>query len=353
MKASVDRKALSNAIKLVRAAAPRTPGHPVLNGMHLLASGDVLRLTCTNLDLSISTTIDATGVETGAAIPALRLFSSLVDVGTCETIRLELDGDDFAVICGDTQATLRSYPVENWPKATVRPNENPVVLTADDMVSLGRVMHAVGHDAAEDARRLSVHFDGSTAETTNSFQLARVTLDTDTAAKVNVPGDVIAAVLRAAPEGCSFAHDGHLVTFNAGRTTWTSTLIATEWYSTDQLIPTNSPHRLTFDRVELAEALKRVALFNDGKTAPVVAMERDGDKVHLTARLIDVGVITDTLAVDGDFDDKIGVNPLFLGQALEAHYGEQVTLEFTELRKPIAIRSDGLIDVLMPVRLPA
>lgn len=348
MKALVDRQALVTALKVIQPAAHRSPGIPVLNGVRLTVDDDGLVITCTNLDLTISTRIEASNVTTGDAVPPLRLLTALLNVARSETALLSLDGSNLTVECGDTCATFRTFRIDEWPRTPLFPTENEVEMSADDLDGVGRIMHAVGHDPTQEYRRQCVHLNGNYAEATDSYRMARATLSCSGLPDVSIPNETVAAVLRAATGDVTVAHDGTRIAFRSGSTQWSSTLFSGDYYPLDRLIPPPAPFGLTFQRAELAAALSRVAVFSD-KT-PVVDIERDGDKAVLTACLIDEGEIVDMIPVAGDFDGRLRYDAAFLGQALDAHGGDEVSLEITEAGKPMAIRSDGLVTVLMPKR---
>jgi DNA polymerase III subunit beta len=154
------------------------------------------------------------------------------------------------------------------------------------------------------------------------------------------------------------------VTFDFGDRRLTSRLIEGKYPDYRQLIPSGFERRLSVDRAELMEVVRRVAVVGEtNTTATPVTLHLTSDTVRVTAGSGEVGQAEESLpgALEGEALE-IAFNPRYLSDGLDAAGGERVVLEFRDELKPAVIRpvvegedvdpADGdFLYLLMPVRL--
>src|ERR1035437_8888046 len=117
MKVTVSPAALSHCLSLVsRAVSPRST-LPVLSNVLLEAEGDTLRVTATNLDLTISISVDATVHNEGRVTVPARLLSDYVASLPEAPCIMELDGSHqiLKLSCGGSKTNFHGIDAGEFP----------------------------------------------------------------------------------------------------------------------------------------------------------------------------------------------------------------------------------------------
>ena len=112
----VNRKALLEELHILQGAIAKKTKFPLLECVRLRSSGDVLTLATTNLDVFLTSSIDASG-DLDIALPAARLLGVLNSVDT-ETVDIRKNG---TVKAGQFSCVLPVHSTENFPEIPAVP----------------------------------------------------------------------------------------------------------------------------------------------------------------------------------------------------------------------------------------
>lgn len=356
MRATVSRKALAASLKHVTPVIAKGGSLPVLGGVRIESTSAGLDLCCSNLALtSTSLVVDAIDVDAGVAIPPAQQLQRIVDKLGGENVRLELDENVLTITSGETVATVRTWSPDEWPK--LRPTEGESVLWSEtDVDALARILPMASVD---ENRPLitGVYFGKGDAAATDSYRLGVVHDLPDTGVEVIIPASALKIIL-AEGGGCEVTFDQQQVTVVSGTRTITARLYEGEYPNWRGLIPKSYPFSLTFASAELRSAFDRAGLaaVSDpkSKSSRVVRLERDGDKARVWADDADTGVsVSDTIGCRGDFEGRVGWQPDYLADLLDAAQADEVTVELADSLKPSVVRTGRLTLLVMPVRLPS
>lgn len=353
MRARIERDQLRQALRTVLPAVGARPHPPVLGGVHIDAGEAALTFSCTDLDLTIRTAAAADVGVPGTVVAPARLLAAFVDRAPAGAVALEADGTELHVTACDAHATVPALPIDEWPR--IQPADgDPVTLDAQQVDRLRRILPFASTDRARPILT-GVLLWGDRAAATDSYRLAEATFDGVDMPRALVPARALAAALRGAGGDVDVTVGGNHVTLAHGGASWTSVLLGGEYLAYERLIRDDSPRHLTFDATELADALRLATVVD----APVARDEprsparihRGGDKARVWQRTADIGEVVDVVGCTGDFDDEVGFNPDYLVELLAAAGTEQVTIGLVDALKPAQVHVDGLVLVLMPVRL--
>lgn len=343
MRVRIERDALRAALADVRPAVDGR-GLAVLSGVHIDA-GDTIRLTATNLELTITAEVDG-DADPGTLVVPHRVLSAFVDRAPDGAVTIEVADPDVIVTAGDSTAALRSLPVTEWPRlADVE--DTPVVLSAEHVDLVRRTLHAVSADQKRPLL-LGVHLEGQHVICTDSYRMAVATIGGADFPAVTIPGDAVKAALKGAGDYVEVTVGEHRARLSHGRTTWTTVLLEGEFPPVLRLLRDESPHTLTVPAERLTEALGRMGVLT-GENTTIIAPE--GDKAIVSARVADIGEVTDVVPCTGDATFQIGFNPQFLADLLEAAGTDDVTLGLVDAMKPAMVHAEGLQLLLMPVKV--
>src|SRR5690606_923894 len=116
MKFTITREQLSEGVSAVNAAVPAKTTLPVLANILLEATKDGLRLSGTDLDISVGTTVPASVDQEGAITLPARKLAELVRELPSAGIRVTTQGEQRVTIeCGRSKFKLLGLPREEFP----------------------------------------------------------------------------------------------------------------------------------------------------------------------------------------------------------------------------------------------
>lgn len=349
---------------------------PALSGVRLRLEGERLTFSSTDLEIASELAITVQADRDGDALVPGRLLGDIVRSLPNAAVTAEVDDDHLRLVCGRANFDLRLMPVEDFPTLPQVAMEAAVaVMKAEEFArTVGQVARAASTD---DARPVltGVHLEAAsgslTASATDSYRLAVRHVPWDQGADITalVPRRALEEARRAAEQLGADVHlaiEGSQATFTFGDRRLTTRLIEGRFPDVGQLVPSGFERRLTVDRAEFMEVVRRVSVVGESNTSTTpVALHLTADTVRVTAGTGEVGQADESLAgtLEGE-DLRVGFNPRYLIDGLDVTGSERVSLEFRDEVKPAVLRpaaSDqaqaesapgaDFFYLLMPVRL--
>jgi DNA polymerase-3 subunit beta len=361
-----EREALAEALGTTSRAATtgRTGALPVLTGLRLELSGDRLTITGTDLDLTITLSLEVGGERDGGVVLPARLASDIVRSLGAGKVELSAEGDDVTISNGRSQFTVRPLSFDDYPKVAAPANSAVTLPSAQFGDALRQVVRAASSDEARPTLTgvlMTAEDDGLRMVATDSYRLAVCDLPGHQVLaanqKVLVPGRALNELQRLVgngPEVTMRLGDSH-ATFEVGNTRLSTRLIEGDFPNYKNLIPASLPNSLTVEREPLLEAIRRVKIFASSKDATPVRLQMGGDVLRLTAINQELGNASEELdAVFSGTELTVAFNPDYLAAGVEACSGDHVVLSTNDGQRPAIVRGkdvEGYLYLLMPVRV--
>ncbi len=362
MKFRCERDVLVEALAPAQRATSSRATLPVLSGLRLSLAGNTLRLTGSDLDLTITTEIEVSGGTDGVAVLPAKMAVDIVRSLEGGAIDVEADGDEARISGGRSNFRLHAIPADEFPNL-VDPVGEQVTLTAADLAEgLKQVVRAASTDESRPILTgvlLAAEGQGLRMVSTDSYRLAVRDLPGTAALKED---QTVLVPSRALNELARALHDDEDVTlilgerdasFQVGVLHLTTRLIEGEFPNYRGLIPSAQPNRLNVDRQALLDAVRRVRLM--ARENSPVRLTMTTDQLELRAVTLDVGEASEQLDASYQGDElTVAFNPEYLVDGLEVTPGDEVSLETVDSLKPALLRpldSEDFLYLLMPVRV--
>jgi DNA polymerase-3 subunit beta len=334
----------------------------VLSGVQVQLSGDQLRITGTDLELTISVEVTVSGTDDGVVILPGRLAADIVRALPGGSVEVEVSDDEARISAGRSEFSLRVLPVDEFPRLTEAAGAPVTLASAELAGALSQVVRAASSDDARPILTgvlLTSEAGGLRLVATDSYRLAIRDLPGTT---VLGEGQHVLVPSRALQELARVLSGGDTLTvrlgereasFEVGGTRLTTVLIEGEFPPYERLIPQAQPNRLTVGREVLLDAVRRVKLLAREATPVRLAMSSDG--LELVAVTQDVGQAHESLDAKFEGTDlTVAFNPEYLVQGIEVAPGDEVTIETVDALKPALLRvpeHPEFLYLLMPVRV--
>lgn len=362
MKFRCERDVLLDALSTAGRAVGGRAGNIALSGLHLELKGDQLRVTGSDLDLTISQELTVGGHTDGVVVIPSKLIADIVRALGAGAVDVVVDGDEVQITAGRSEFSMRTIPADDFPRLGT-PSATEVTLNSADLTeALKQVVKAASSDDSRPILTgvlLAPEGEGLRLVSTDSYRLAvrdlpgTSVLDSDQS--VLIPSRALSELTRALGEHETVALrlGERDASFSVGGTEVVTRLIEGDFPNYRGLIPDTYPNKLTVGRAELLDAVRRVRLM--AQEATPIRLNMSGDGLELVAVTQDVGQAQEALDASYEGDElTVAFNPDYLIDGIEVTPGEEITLQTVDALKPAVMRSaanDDFLYLLMPVRV--
>jgi DNA polymerase III subunit beta len=377
MKFRVERDALADAVAWAARSLSARPTIPVLAGLLLSVTDDMLSVSGFDLEASTEVDLEVSAATPGQALVSGRLLAEISRALPPHPVDVTVDGSRLTISCGSARFTLPTMPVEDYPKLPVMPSTAGTVVSTEFATAVAQVAVAAGRDDTLPMLtgvRLEIEGDRLTLAATDRYRLAVRELAWSpeareaASAQVLVPARTLADAAKSLSSSdtmtialSSMGGTGEGIIGFSGSTGGrasraTTRLLDATFPAYRSLLPTEWSSTAEVAVGALVEAVKRVALVAD-RNAPVRLEFADGS-VALSAGGEDEGRAEEQLEVAYEGDPiTTAFNPQFLLDGLGALSSATARLLFTSSNKPVVLRPDQADGaeytyLIMPVRLP-
>jgi DNA polymerase-3 subunit beta len=366
MEILVRRNDLVKELHLVQGIVERKNSIPILSNILVEARPDELRISATDLDVSLRCGCGSQVVKEGAVTLAAKKLYEIVRSLPESDVRIEVGEDAWATIeCERVVFRMAGLPREDFPTLPEGKAGKAVEIPAEVLHSLiQRTGFAI---TAEDARYylagalLVLEGEEAAMVATDGHRLAyaRATLGggASEATRVLVPRKAILELGRLieGEETVAFQRaEGHLI-FTVGGRTLASKLVEAQFPAYEKVITVTGDKKLQLGRESFQSAIRRVSLLSSERNRAIKVSAGDG-QLELSASSPELGEARESLPVDYDGETvDIGFNAQYLLDFLSAVGTEEVVLELRDAESQGLLRpaGDGEGDyryVVMPMR---
>lgn len=367
MKIVVDQAKLSQRLQAVSAVVPTKTTLSVLSSVLFQAEGDKLKMTATDLDLSMTTTLPAKVEQPGTVCVQARKINEIIRSLPQQDVKLSVRSDSVRIQCGKSDFKIKGADPEEYPKVTDRMEEKGFTISGE---TLNRMIDRVIHAVSQDLSRVALtgvlwEFEKSSFSmvATDGSRLSKATraekLSAGGAKEVIVPGKALQQLQRLMPDegDVRVSVNESYIGFDLGDTFVHSRLLEGPFPNYRPVIPTSNQHKVQVEREGLAQATRRVAILSNTLTHQIKMGVR-ADAVSLSVSTPDVGEAQeDVVASYSGPEMDIGFNASYLQDILKSMQSEDVEFELDQADTAALIHpvngKDGeeFFCLLMPLRL--
>jgi len=363
MKAQCLQENLEKGLNIVRRAASNRATLPVLEHILIQADDGRLRLSATNLEIGLTTTVGARIEEPGGVSVPVRTLVDLVKALPRERVDLEVDEKTatLALACGTHKAHVKGMAEGAFPVIPTH-TDGYTELQAANLVTA--IKQAAISAAGDEARPIlaGVLFKASAdgeivLAAADGFRLSvnRVALGGVLEPfEVIIPVKAMRELAGLDPETAQVQVEKNRVIFDLDGTVLTSQLIDGRFPDYNQIIPNSHTTRTVLPAAQFGQALRTAAIFARD-ASDIVKLDVRADAVQLSARSAETGdgTVTVPATVEGE-PIEIAFNITYLLHFLAVVDTPNVVLETTTASSPGVLRPEGdsgFTYVIMPMHL--
>jgi len=360
LQASVSQEHLKRALAKALHAVALKSTMPILGHILLLAEGNRLTLSATNLEIGMVVTIAAKVEHPGAITLPAKLLSDVVGSLPNELISLVMDTRAMSVTltCNAFEATIKGIAAEEFPSIPTIADRAPAASFAPE--ALCSAVDQVAFAAASDETRpvltgMRIKLAGTVASfaAADSFRIAYRAIALETAvaapAEVVVPARammILGKVLTDVDGTVEQLVDDDYVIFRTDELEMVARCIDGAYPAIDRYLNLTSSTVLEIETKELARAVKLASYFASTSANSVrlqLTAGADGaGKLTISANGAEIG--GNTSAHDATIrgpGGMVALNVRFLADGIDAISTPLIALHYTSAQQPIVLKGVG------------
>ena len=363
MKLQISKEDLLKGIQTVYPTVPSKSTLPILSHILIEAQKDKLLLTGTDLELGVSTELEAEVAEVGAvAVPAKRLHDLIKELPSGKLQLNARKNHQVAIECKQGQFKIMGLSKEEFPRLPNPSNQDTLEIDQGVLQAmLGLTAFSISKDESRyvltgtlfiskenwlrlvstDGRRMAMVEREARASTKNNYE-------------VIVPAKTITELHRLLGDNPTLkisVKEGQ-ISFDLGKTQLVSRLIEGKFPNYEQVIPSESPQKLTIGREAFLLAAKRISLWTT-QESPSIRLDLKPDQLVLSKQTPEVGEAHEEVqAKYAGPEFSVGFNPSYLIDVLKVLPDGDVEVELPGPDAPGVIRTkDHYLYVVLPMQL--
>jgi DNA polymerase-3 subunit beta len=370
MRFIVSTSTLLKQLQAVNGASSSSTVLPILENFLFEIKDGSLTISATDLQTSMTTSLPVESKEDGkVAVPSKILLETLKTLPD-QPVAFSVDAQTFAIeiSAGDGKYKLSGENGEDFPKIPAVENASSVSMPASVLAeAINKTIFAVSNDDLRPAMTgvfCQLSPQNITFVATDAHKLVRYRRNdtkSDAAASFILPKKALTllkASLGSDDSAVSLEYNSTSAFFRFGNINLICRLIDERYPDYEAVIPQSNPNKLTLDRSQFLNSLRRVVIFAN-KTTHQVRLKINGSELNISSEDVDFSnEAHERLGCQYEGEDmEIGFNAKFLIEMLGNLEGDEVTLEMsTPNRAGLLIPqtnndNENVLMLVMPVML--
>ena len=370
MRFIVSTSTLLKQLQAVNGASSSSTVFPILENFLFEIKDGSLTISATDLQTSMTTSLPVESKEDGkVAVPSKILLETLKTLPD-QPVAFSVDAQTFAIeiSAGDGKYKLSGENGEDFPKIPTVENASSVSMPASVLAeAINKTIFAVSNDDLRPAMTgvfCQLSPQNITFVATDAHKLVRYRRNdtkSDAAASFILPKKALTllkASLGSDDSAVSLEYNSTSAFFRFGNINLICRLIDERYPDYEAVIPQSNPNKLTLDRSQFLNSLRRVVIFAN-KTTHQVRLKINGSELNISSEDVDFSnEAHERLGCQYEGEDmEIGFNAKFLIEMLGNLEGDEVTLEMsTPNRAGLLIPqtnndNENVLMLVMPVML--
>jgi DNA polymerase-3 subunit beta len=368
MKFTITREQFQEGLQAVAGSVPTKTTLPVLSNILVEATHDGVRLSGTDLDIAVSTTVPASVDQEGSITVPARKLAEIVRELPNASIRITASGEQRVTIeCGRSKFRLLGLPKDEFPAFPAVKFDGGWKATAGNLQKL--ITHVAFAASTEESRPIlngvlwELRPDRMRMVATNGHRLARMDVPTATAggaqADLIVPPKALEQIrkLFSAEDEIEVARSENHLGFRSSTTQVFTRLIEGPYPNYEQVIPRENDKVMTADKGAITSALRRMSIVASDQTHRIRMAFANGS-CKLSVQTPDLGEAQEEVTVTYEGDAlEIGFNAAYMLEVLKYIPTDEVRMTFKAPERAATCEPVGWDDpasflaLVMPLRL--
>ena len=362
MKFTVNREKFYKALNRVASIISSRPMYAILSNIQLKAQEGFIELTTTDLELRITTEVEAEVETTGIiTVPAKKLVSLINNLSGDVVVVSTDENDSVKIVFGNGRFSLSGLDAADFPEQSEFESIRTISL---EKTELKKMISSVAYSVSDsDSRKVltgilvSIKEGLLTLVATDGKRMALQQKNLESF--VGTDGDSIIP-LKAMNEAKRLLENEGKVeiifgekqcVFVTENSKLTTKLIEGNYPNYRQVIPSEFKQTIDIPVATFKNKIDIISLLLSDKS-PYIILDFEDNKLVLSAASGDIGEGSDEIEIEYASEPfNVSFNPNYLSEPLRNTDAEMVRLKVNDPLNPVAIEGhEGFLYVIMPIR---
>ncbi len=365
MQFSCEKSDLQKALSVVQKAINNHNTLQVLGNICITVKDQRVEFTATNLEIAISTSIEANVVSEGKITLPSRLLVNYVALLQNGEIDIKLlSGETVQITSRDSETKIKGISAEEFPDIPTFTPDFTFDLSGEVLKkAIERVAFACSASSARPVLS-GVLFWINEKELrmvgTDSYRLSEQVIElseTLSESKYIVPARTLQELSRIieAKDDIKISVAKNQILFSTNTTEISSRLIEGNFPDYKRIIPVDKKGTFTVSRSDLTLAVKRAGIFAKEMDNNIIKVSLSNEGLKITTDETEIG--SGNTLVDGEIEgegETVALNAVYFLDILQVLHSESVRIIVKEQLAPVKILSeedDGFTYILMPLKV--
>lgn len=365
MKFLIQKEVLAQHLSIVSGPASTKQNFPILNSVLISCEEGKLKLTTTDLDITVISFLESTLIEPGKIAVPTKRFTAIIKELPQSEILVETNKNTLLIKCEKVEFKLPTLDPDEFPhieeekKATLIKIQCSVLEEIIRMTAFcaghedsNYILNGILFELQEDIIQL-IATDGKRL----SFAVGKLPAnqpEIKTKISFILPIKAINELYKLIKEKdieVFLSVEENKVTFDFKNTRFIARPIEGEFPNYSQYIPKENKEKLTVNKQQFLLALRRADLLST-QDYQGITIELKKESIVISKTTPQLGEVKEVLeAVYSGAPLSIGFNPTYLIDVLRIIPEEEVSLEFFGPDKPAVLRKPGYIYLALPLKM--
>jgi len=373
MEIVINKEDFQNGIKIVEKVTAQKAIQPILSNILIKTlTPDTVQFLATDLNLSTNFKTNAEVVTEGAITLSAKKISEIVSKLSSTQITLKSieDSENIKIKSGKTEFDVIGLNPSEFPiPSELEEDANTRTITLNKQEFSKAIKQVIFAASIQETQAVLTgvcfNIEGNTLElaATDGNRLTRVQkeLDVEVLEPVNfiVPSKTLAEVQRISglveDEEITLKVQKNKIAFEFSSLTFQSRLIEGVYPKYQQLIPNSNEKKIVVDRVELINAIERVAIMVNDRTN-VVRFNFTQGQLEIMADTPEAGRSKDYIDIEYEFDDMLtAFNYKYVLDGLKNMETKNIEIEISDVLAASIFKpqndKNNYICLIMPVKV--
>ena len=363
MEIKINQKELSKHINIVQKSISSRTTLQILDGILLEAKNGKLKLTGTDLELSIESFVDCDILEEGSVVVHSRIFGDIIKKLENADVYIKVDKTTINIKCENSEFNISGTPGEDYPDLPLIVEKDSFHIPMDILKSV--IRKTVFATTADETRPsltgvlVEVEEGYISFVALDGYRLAfkKLNIDSPTEAKMIIPGrslNELNKILDEKEEDIKITIASSHIIINLGETVIYSRLLEGPFFNYKDIIRQDHKTSVNVNKRDFQNSLERASLLAKEEKANLVKLSLVGNTLNIRSNT-EVGNVFESIDVESQGEDvNIAFNSRYIIEGIKAIEDEEIKLNFMGSLNPCIINGleeDDYTYLVLPVRL--
>jgi len=364
MKFVINKDILVENLQKVLGPTTTKQNFPLLSSVLLTTSKNILKLTATDLDITVISLQGLEEIEAGEVAIPMKKFLSIIRELPPGKITIEKIKNNLLIRCEKIEFKVTTLNAEEFPQIQEKGGVSLIKIDPQELAEMIKLTSfCVGQEDSSyvlggilfEIDQSKINLVSTDGKRLSFIQKKLPPKQPEVISKISfiLPVKAVNELQKLIKDKVDEAYlsvESNRVGFDFKDTQFIARPIEGEFPNYSQYIPKESKDKLVVDRKNLLFALKRASLLSTTDYQGV-KVELKKDHLNIYKNTPQLGEVRETVEArySGAFLE-IGFNPNYLADALKNLTDQEVCIDFFGTDKPAVLRKEGYIYLILPMK---